>query len=70
MWCGAAKKLRKDYFHNQQHQQRGEQAPPHAEHSPLVLLFEITLHQFLKEEAVLLKLVYHSILPTILLKVS
>jgi len=54
-----AKKLREDQPHDQQSQQRGQHAPGHAQNRALVFLFEITLDQFLEEEAVLKQFLEH-----------
>lgn len=49
----AAEKLREHQPHHQQRQQRGQNAPSHAQHRTLVLLLEVALDQFLEEELVL-----------------
>ena len=48
----AAEKLGEHQSHHQQRQQRRQHAPGHAQHSALIFLFEVTLHQLLKEELV------------------
>lgn len=53
-------KLGEHQPHHQQHQQRRQHAPQHAQHRPLVFLFEVPLHQFLKEELVLLVFLNHT----------
>lgn len=50
---GAAKELGEDQRHDNQRQQRGDDAPYHAQYGALVLLLEVPLDQLLKEEAVL-----------------
>jgi len=45
--------LDEDKPHDQHHQKREQDAPPHAQHSPLILLFEIALDQLLKKKAVM-----------------
>lgn len=55
-----AEKPGKDQPHHQQRQQRGEQAPRHAQHRSFVLFLEIALYQFLEQELVSFKLLYHS----------
>ena len=55
----SAEKPGKDQPHHQQRQQRGEQAPRHAQHRSFVLFLEIALYQFLKQELVFFQLLYH-----------
>ena len=59
-----AKKLGKDQAHHQQHHQRREHTPGHAQHRALVFLHEIPLYQLLEEELVAFQLLYHSNSPT------
>lgn len=49
----SAEELGKHQTHDQQHQQRRQDAPRHAQHRAFIFLFEVTFHQFLEEEAVL-----------------
>ena len=51
----ASKELSKHQPHYQQRQQRRQHAPPHAKHRALVLLLEISLYQFGKEETILVE---------------
>lgn len=53
------KKLSKHQPHHQQHEQRRQHAPGHPQHRALIFLFEISLHQFLKEELVAFKFINH-----------
>lgn len=41
----ASKELSKDDFHDEQGEQRGKHAPPHAQHRTLVFFLEIPLDQ-------------------------
>ena len=54
-----AEELGEHQAHDQQHQQGGEDAPGHSQHSALVFFLEIALDQFLKEELVAQKFIEH-----------
>lgn len=55
------KELSKNKFHHQQHEQRRQHTPSHPQHRALIFLFEVSLHQFLKEELVATQSLYHCI---------
>lgn len=61
MLHGLPKELRKHQPHDQQREQRGEQAPRHSQHRSFIFLFEIPLYQFLKQELVSLHFLNHGI---------
>ena len=52
MGGSASEELGEYHFHDQQRQQRGQNAPGHAQDCALVLLFEVAFDQFLEEELV------------------
>ena len=61
MLHGLSEKLRKYQPHDQQREQRGEQAPCHPQHRSFILLFEIPLYQLFKQELVSFHLLNHDI---------
>ena len=60
---GASEELGEYHFHDQQRQQRGQNAPGHAQDCALVLLFEVAFDQFLEEELVSFEFLDHGRAP-------
>ena len=48
-----AEELCEDQLQHEQQKQGGKDAPEHAEHRPLVLFFEISLHQLLEKKGMI-----------------
>ena len=52
MWSSAPEKLREHQTHNQQHYQRRQQAPNHAQYRAFIFLFKISFNQLFEKKLV------------------